>query len=254
MTSRPSLLALAALLLVPACEGTTTSPRDAAPSDAAQARAAAWAAAERGAAPSATPPVDPWADFARAAPAQGGAPAIADAGPQPDAESSAVVVNGERVDPRELARLERELGVRTIPGRYWYDARCGAWGYEGQGQAGLLPAGLRVGGKLRADASAGDTGVFVNGRELAASDVAVLSLLGPVYPGRYWVDAYGNFGLEGGPALGNLVALARAANTSGGGNGGGGGDNYYHSDATGISMNSDASGGYIMGKDFSVSW
>jgi hypothetical protein len=42
-------------------------------------------------------------------------------------------------------------------------------------------------------------------------------LVGQVWPGRWWVDAQGNFGLEGGPPVGNLVALARSRRQSGGG-------------------------------------
>jgi hypothetical protein len=61
------------------------------------------------------------------------------------------------------------------------------------------------------------TGVFINGRELHPLDVQGLQqLIGQVLPGRWWVDAQGNYGLEGGPPLGNLMVLARA-NRSGGG-------------------------------------
>jgi hypothetical protein len=75
---------------------------------------------------------------------------------------------------------------------------------------GLGIAGLNIGGPLRVDASRGNTGVFINGRELHQMDVVGLQQLGPVYRGRYWVDAYGNCGFEGGPALLNLVQVARA--------------------------------------------
>jgi hypothetical protein len=64
---------------------------------------------------------------------------------------------------------------------------------------------------MPAGCSGGGTGVFVNGRELHPYDVYRLSQLGPVYPGRYWVDANGDFGYEYGPRLGNLVMFARAA-------------------------------------------
>lgn len=78
--------------------------------------------------------------------------------------------------------------------------------------AGVISPGLNVAGQLRADASNGDTGVFVNGRQLYRQDVAVLSRLGPLSRGRYWVDGQGNWGLERGPMLGNLrVAAAQVA-------------------------------------------
>jgi hypothetical protein len=40
-------------------------------------------------------------------------------------------------------------------------------------------------------------------------DVVALQEITPVYPGRWWVDGYGNVGPEGGPMLTNLWTLAR---------------------------------------------
>ncbi len=53
--------------------------------------------------------------------------------------------------------------------------------------------------------------VVVNGRSLADAEIAWLMTLGPVWPGRYGLDAMGNVGLEG-QALpfANLVQLAQA--------------------------------------------
>ncbi len=84
----------------------------------------------------------------------------------------------------------------------------------------FLPPGLTLGGPVPADASGGGqgalTGVFINGRELHPLDVVGLQqLIGQVWPGRWWVDAQGNYGLENGPALGNLALLARAHQSSG---------------------------------------
>jgi hypothetical protein len=124
----------------------------------------------------------------------------------------------------ELATLERlERGVgRLDDGAYWYDPRTGASGRWGGPALAFLPAGLTLGGPLPADASGGGQGtltaVFVNGRELHPLDVLGLQqLIGQVFPGRWWVDAQGNYGLEGGPPLGNLIALARAHRSSSGG-------------------------------------
>jgi hypothetical protein len=72
---------------------------------------------------------------------------------------------------------------------------------------------------LRANASRGNTGVVINGRELHQLDVAVLQRLGPFLPGRYWMDALGNFGFEGGPILGNVWVLVQMAG-AGAANGG----------------------------------
>ena len=84
---------------------------------------------------------------------------------------------------------------------------------------GFVIPGIAVGGSLSANASGGNTNVFINGRELHPLDVLGLQQLGPVLPGRYWVDAQWNCGYEGGPALFNLAFLMRAR--SGGGNRGG---------------------------------
>ena len=72
-----------------------------------------------------------------------------------------------------------------------------------------IEAHLNLGGPLQADASNGDTGVFINGRELHYLDTALLQRAVPlIVPGRWWLDTYGNFGNEGGPMLGNLRTLA----------------------------------------------
>ena len=39
--------------------------------------------------------------------------------------------------------------------------------------------------------------------------VALMTLVGSVFPGRYWLRYDGYYGVEGGPAMGNLVALAQ---------------------------------------------
>jgi hypothetical protein len=125
--------------------------------------------------------------------------------------------NGRLLGTSELTTLERlERGVgRLDDGAYWYDPRTGASGRWGGPALAFLPPGLTLGGPLPADASGGGqgtlTGVFVNGRELHPLDVMGLQqLIGQVLPGRWWVDAQGNYGLEGGPPLGNLMLLARA--------------------------------------------
>ena len=185
---------------------------------------------------------DPFADT-RAPQANTAQPSAA---PARQPAAGAVVINGQALDAQTLASLEA-AGAQPQPGNYWYDNMCGAWGYAGQGTSGFVQAGLGLGGPLAANASAGNTDVFVNGRELPQSDLQALQRLGPVDPGRYWLDGNGNWGFEGGPTQGNLVAAAKQAN-------GGSGDNYHHSDATGVSMNSAGGSGYIMGDGWSVSW
>ena len=132
------------------------------------------------------------------------------------AEAQAVIVNGEQLPNSAVIALQ--LAYRTIipSGRYWYDAVSGLWGREGQPFAGQMQPGLQLGGELKANASDGDTDVYVNGRRLPRAELYSLQqLVGPVRPGRYWLDPYGNAGFEGGPALVNL-AQARARSQGGG--------------------------------------
>ena len=147
----------------------------------------------------------------------GGAPdeAVAQAGY--GAQGSAIVVNDQPVSPQQLAAL----GLPAVPGVYWYDRASGFIGHVGAPVEGQIMPGLPIGGPaLRADSSNGDTGVFINGRDLTQIEVAALSRQGQVRQGRWWMDAYGDFGAEGGPALGR-VAL-------GGGGGGGAGGGGQH--------------------------
>ena len=125
--------------------------------------------------------------------------------------SRSVIINGIRLSDQDLESLERAYRVRIRDGYYWYDRMNGSWGKQGGPTEGFILAGLNLGGPLRADASNGDTGVFINGRQLHRVDVARLQQIWPVYRSRCWMDAYGNIGLEGQPAFGNVwVAAAQA--------------------------------------------
>jgi hypothetical protein len=129
---------------------------------------------------------------------------------------SALVINGRVIDAEARTRLESASGTSLHPGRWWYDARSGLWGREGQGATGFARPGLAVGAPLPPGISGGRLGVFFNGRELSDVEVAWLRTLGTVVPGRYWLDALGNVGFEGQPwAFANLWALS--AKRSGGG-------------------------------------
>lgn len=134
------------------------------------------------------------------------------AGREVNAPSShSVIINGRRLSDQDVETLTRTFRVQVRDGHYWYDRMTGAWGLQGGPTAGFIMAGLSLGGPLREDASHGDTGVFINGRQLHRVDVARLMQIGPVYRGRYWMDAQGNIGLEGQPAILNLwVAAAQA--------------------------------------------
>lgn len=124
------------------------------------------------------------------------------------AAASDTVINGHRLTIDEWQQVAQRTGIRLLPGRFWYDARAGLWGREGGPTVGFAPAGQPA-AKLPADASRGRTGVYFNGRELHALEVAWLKTLGPVLPGRYWLDAYGWVGYEGQPMpFVNLAATA----------------------------------------------
>lgn len=139
--------------------------------------------------------------------------------PAATASETALIINGRVFDAASRARLEAAAGTPLISGRWWYDARSGLWGREGQGAAGFARPGLDVGAPLPAKISGGRQGVFFNGRELSDAEVTWLRTLGTVIPGRYWLDAVGNVGFEGQNwAFANLWVLAWQR-------GGGGGTN-----------------------------
>ncbi|MCB1019844.1 MAG: hypothetical protein H6509_14105 [Bryobacterales bacterium] len=130
------------------------------------------------------------------------------------ADDRVIVINGKTLDAEEMETvraLERQFNVQAIPGRYWYDPRSGLYGAEGQGAFGQTVPNLGIGGKLREDASSGDTQVWVNGRRLHRSDVAYLQTCTPVIPGRYWLDPAGYGGVEGGPPQWNIAQLCAAS-------------------------------------------
>ncbi|TKB71491.1 MAG: hypothetical protein E8D45_11840, partial [Nitrospira sp.] len=123
-----------------------------------------------------------------------------------DASPADVIVNGVPVSAEAIASLERAYATPIQPGRYWYDKQSGLWGLEGQPLSGQMAPNLEMGGPLKANASKGNTGVFINGRELPLKEVTLLQQLGPIIPGRYWMNARGVGGVEGGPAIFDLGA------------------------------------------------
>lgn len=129
-----------------------------------------------------------------------------------------VIVNGQRLPDGAVQALEKGYHVRIQPGAYWYDRLTGAWGFWGGPVAGVIHSGLNLGGPLVENASNGNTGIFINGRQLHQRDVWVLRQIMIPLPGRYWMDASGTFGSVGGPPIGNVHWLANAASRRGGNN------------------------------------
>ena len=140
---------------------------------------------------------------------------VAAIGAAAPAAAQGVFVNGVTIEDKTRQALEQAYGVPVKPGRYWYDRVSGVWGNEGGPAMGQIHPGLQLGGPMRPDASRGDTGVFVNGRQLHRHDVAALQRCTQVTPGRYWVLANGVGGYEGAAPSFNLAVLC--------GNAGGGG-------------------------------
>jgi len=172
--------------------------------------------------------------------------AIAMASAETLGEKDKVIVNGDAISRSDMDAFEMAFGVRIPSGKYWYDRISGAWGPEGKPTAGFTIPGMRLGGQLKENASKGDSGVFVNGRELPKEDVKALNRIG-IQPkkNRYWLDAYGNCGLENGPFLMNIVEYARQngysggsylQRTSGGYVGGDGSTSYFFDPKSGASV------------------
>ena len=132
-----------------------------------------------------------------------------------------VFVNNVEITPEEQERIRQQFGLSLPPGRFWYDRLSGAWGLDGTPALGMTKPGLEIGGPLPEDATVKRSGmlgflnrsrIYVNGRELAAAEgqwLAQVLLQGQVmlWPGRYRLDAQGNFSKEGGPPLLNLPQL-----------------------------------------------
>ena len=157
------------------------------------------------------PPAAGPGNYAQQAPATRPSPAQP---PPADSRKRQILINGQPAraqDLEVLAALEAQSGRPVPDGSYWYDRVSGAAGLWGGPAQWLLPPNLPLGGPLPRQASAGNTGIIINGREIHYQDaVRIQQLLGmPPQRGRWWVDAQGNFGPEGGPPLGNLNAAAQ---------------------------------------------
>jgi hypothetical protein len=122
--------------------------------------------------------------------------------------ASGVYVNGQQLTADTVQRLQVRYGQSIGPGRYWYDGMTGATGHEGGLASQQIDAGLNLGGALRSDASRGTSGVFINGRQLTTYETISIrqACQVPVQRGRYWMNADGIGGVEGGPAISSLAA------------------------------------------------
>lgn len=157
---------------------------------------------------------------APAAPTQTPASAAAASPAQP---APVVFVNQVAATQQQLDELKQTYGAVPPAGRYWYDPRSGLYGVWGHEAAGYIKPGHNF-APLPANASNGNTGVFINGREINLTEAAFFQrIFGAVYQGRWWLDgATGNVGQEGNPMpLANIVVALQQAQRSAGGGGAG---------------------------------
>lgn len=165
----------------------------------------------------------------------------------PAAESRIIYINGRLADLGIIQQLEQQYNIRVQPGSYWYDPISGLWGIWGQANSGYILPGFTAWGEVPWNASGGSTNVYVNGRAIHPTELRYLQSLGPVYAGRYWLDARGNYGLEGGAMVGNLVQAARNHY-----HGNSGGSTFFRNGYTGIGGGSSGGTSYVIGDGFSV--
>ena len=125
-----------------------------------------------------------------------------------------VSINGVTLTPLQINEIVQTYGIRPVPGRYWYDQRSGMYGVLGGPVTGVMYPGHQF-GNLSADASNGNSSVYINNRELQSGEAMQIANLFGYYqpvPGRYWMNANGDIGVEGYPyAIGNVyMAIAIA--------------------------------------------
>lgn len=131
-----------------------------------------------------------------------------------------VIVNNIVLTEKQIAEIQSTYKVKPLPGNYWYDSMCGLYGVVGYPAYGFMYPNHKF-GKLDQKASNGNTGVFVNGRELPQQEWFVWSKLLGYYiqPGRYWLAANGDAGYEGSPIpTVNLYTAAKQNSYSSGDN------------------------------------
>ncbi|KAF9614940.1 hypothetical protein IFM89_021370 [Coptis chinensis] len=121
------------------------------------------------------------------------------------------LVNGQHISGKLVKKAEKYAG-RIHPGQYWYDYRAGFWGLMGQPCLGIIPPFIEeFNYPMPENCAGGNTGVFVNGRELHQKDLDLLANRGlPTAPDRcYLVEISGRvLDEESGEELDNLGKLA----------------------------------------------
>ncbi|XP_006656129.2 uncharacterized protein LOC102709850 [Oryza brachyantha] len=85
-----------------------------------------------------------------------------------------VFVNGFPISDRAVRKAEKLAG-EICPGDYWYDYRAGFWGVMGQPCLGMIPPYIpEFNYPMPKNCGGGNTGIFINGRELHQKDLDLL--------------------------------------------------------------------------------
>ncbi|MBI4212632.1 MAG: hypothetical protein HY540_08345 [Deltaproteobacteria bacterium] len=166
-----------------------------------------------------------------------------------------VVMNDQTLGVEQLGSLEKAYGVKIPAGKYWCDSKSGLWGVQGGAAAGFMQPKHCI-GKLSPQASNGNSGVFINGRQTGIQEaVWWASLLGSApIPGQYALDAYGTFsGVNAYTGIPFAINVVQAAQSYGKGGGWSQGGSIHRSFATGIGSGSQGGCNYVIGSDFSYS-
>ncbi|KAE8675708.1 Trichome birefringence-like 23 [Hibiscus syriacus] len=89
-----------------------------------------------------------------------------------------VSVNRQPISDYAVREAEKQAGP-IHPGNYWYDSRAGFWGVMGQPCSGIIPPFIEeFNYPMPKNCAAGNTGVFINGRELHQKDLELLACKG----------------------------------------------------------------------------
>ncbi|XP_017223251.1 uncharacterized protein LOC108199788 isoform X1 [Daucus carota subsp. sativus] len=93
-------------------------------------------------------------------------------------EESYVYVNGQNIPQLAVKKAEKLAGP-IEPGEYWYDFQAGFWGVMGHPCLGIIAPYINAFNyPMPEGCAAGNTGVFVNGRELNQGDLNKLATRG----------------------------------------------------------------------------
>ncbi|GMN42956.1 hypothetical protein TIFTF001_012158 [Ficus carica] len=91
---------------------------------------------------------------------------------------SNVSINGHPITDRVVKKAQKLAGS-VHPGDYWYDYRAGFWGIMGGPCLGIVPPYIEeFNYPMPENCAGGNTGIFVNGRELHQKDLDLLASRG----------------------------------------------------------------------------